>query len=360
VAAKLLLENRCEHEILFFFVYEGRPPFSRGSAVFFFVCLPCAQATSWVATSQGVIGLWHGDGNGDDAVGSNDAALFNGVKFADGVIGLGFKCDGTDEKIIVSNTPVLNFAAGHDFSIEAWIKPSATPGNFQGISTVISKRVAPDTITQLGYELYLRDGVLCFQLADKLEPYSWHNFESTGPDLQDGKFHHVAVTVNRLSTTGGELYVDGKVVLTFDPTVCPGDLSNPGPLRIGNHPMNGLPCFFNGIIDEVSIYNRVLSAAEILAVASSGNGSKTILSLPSAVNQAAWPQIGSMTRQASGNMQMEFKGTAGTAYAVEASTNLVNWEKIGEATRQPDGTFQFEDTDSGKFSSRFYRVASQK
>jgi hypothetical protein len=326
----------------------------------FFACLPCVQATGWVATAQGVIGLWHGDGNGDDAVGGNNATLFNGVKFADGVIGLGFKCDGTDEKIIVSNTPVLNFAAKQDFSIEAWIKPSASPGNFQGITTVISKRVAPDTITQLGYELYLRNGALSFQLADRLAPYSWHNFESAGPNLEDGRFHHVAVTVERLSPAGGKLYVDGKVVLTFDPTVCPGDLSNDGPLRIGNHPVDGLPCYFKGIIDEVSLYNRALSPAEILAAVNSGAGTQTLVAQASAANPTPQPRIGSLTRQASGNIRMEFAGATGTTYAVEASTDLLHWEIIGQATQQPDGSFQFEDANSGKFSSRFYRIVAQK
>lgn len=328
-----------------------------GALFFSFAFIGDAKASGWVATSDGVIGLWHADGNGNDAAGGNSAALFGGVTFAKGVIGLGFKCNGTDNKIEVPDTPVLNFAANKDFSIEAWIKPSAGYDNFQGIMTVVSKRVAPDTITQLGYELYLRDGRLSFQLADKLEPYSWHNFESAGPDLRDGQFHHVAVTVNRLSSTGGTLYVDGKAVMTFDPTACPGDLSNAGPLRIGNHPVNGLPCFFNGIIDEVSIYNRVLSASEIQA-GSAPTENKTDLSLPSQVNPTSRPQIRSMTRQVGGNMQLQFSGAAGATYTVEASTDLVHWEKIGEATQQTDGTFEFEDNDSGRFSSRFYRIVS--
>ena len=325
----------------------------------FLLFLPCAQATSWVATDQGVIGLWHGDGNGDDAVGGNNAALFNGVKFADGVIGLGFKCDGGDGRIIVSNTPVLNFAVGHDFSIEAWIKPLAAPGNFHGVMTVVSKRVSPNTVTALGYELYLHDGALSFQLADKLIPFNWYNFEPAGPDLRDGKFHHVAVTVERLSTTGGKLYVDGKVVSTFDPTICPGDLSNNGPLRIGNHPTDGLPAGFNGIIDEVSIYNRALSPAEILTMSSSGAGVKTVMSLPAAAIQPTRIQIGALTRQTDGNMRMVFNGVPDTTYLVEASTDLVNWEKIGNATQLPDGTYQFVDVGSGKYTSRFYRIASQ-
>jgi hypothetical protein len=323
--------------------------------ILFSAAIPGAQAASWVATSDGVIGLWHADGNGNDAVGGNNAALFGGVTFAEGVVGLGFKCNGRDDKIVVPDTPVLNFAAKQDFSIEAWIKPSASPGNYKDIMTVVSKRLAPDTITQLGYELYLQEGKLCFQLADKLEPYSWHNFESTGPDLRDGKFHHVAVTVSRRSATGGILYVDGEPVLTFDPTVCPGNLSNPGPLRIGSHPVDGLPCFFNGMIDEVSIYNRTLSASEIQAGSEVHTESKAVLSLAA---QTSSPRVQSMIRQAGGNALIEFSGS-GAAYVIEASTNLVDWEKIGPATRQADGTFTFTDGDSGKFSTRFYRIVPQ-
>ncbi len=311
------------------------------------------DSSSWVATADGVVGLWHGEGNGNDAVNSHNATLFGGVAFDKAVIGLGFKCNGVDSHILVPDTPVLNFAAKQDFSIEAWIKPSASPGNFKDIMSIVSKRVAPDTITQLGYELYLQEGHLCFQLADELKAYSWHNFESTGPDLRDGKFHHVAVTVNRGSTTGGKLYVDGNVVLTFDPTVCPGDLSNAGPLRIGSHPVQGLPCYFNGMIDEVSLYNRPLSATEIHAASRTPDAQNAVLALPAQIHT---PQVRSLARQAGGNMRMQFVGTAGTSYAVEASTNLVDWEKIGPAIPQPDGTFTFVDNDSSKFSSRFYRI----
>jgi hypothetical protein len=82
--------------------------------------------------------------------------------------------------------------------------------------------------------------------------------------------------------------------------------------------------------------------------------------LTSAPNPLPQPRIGSMTRQASGNMRMGFAGVTGTLYAVEASTDLLHCEMIGQTTEQPDGTFQFEDVSSGKFSSRFYRIVVQQ
>jgi len=222
---------------------------------------------------SGLVAWWQGEGNGNDTAGTNNASVTAGVNYAPAEVGQGFSLNGQPNWILAPDAPQLNFSSNQDFSIEVWIQPLPNPGNWQDIMTVVGKRVAPDTITQLGYEISLQSGVVYFQMADVLAPYSWNNF-SGGPDLRDGKFHHVAVTVQRNSATGGQIYIDGQVVTTFDPTMCPGDLTNPGPLRIGNHPVPGLPCFYNGLIDEVSLYNRALTAGEITGVYNAGHAGK--------------------------------------------------------------------------------------
>src|SRR5207253_9197940 len=87
-----------------------------------------------------------------------------------------------------------------------------------------------------------------------------------GPNLADGIFHHVAVTVKRNSTTGGKLFVDGAVVLTFDATVRPNTLTNTAELRIGGHSINYPQFSFNGLTDEVEIFKRALSESEIQGI----------------------------------------------------------------------------------------------
>src|ERR1043165_1643059 len=76
--------------------------------------------------------------------------------------------------------------------------------------------------TATGYALYLVYGQLGCQISAN---GVYHNFQPSGPDLRDGRFHHVAVSVDRDSPTGGHLYVDGVSIYTFDPTVAQGDLS---------------------------------------------------------------------------------------------------------------------------------------
>jgi hypothetical protein len=96
---------------------------------------------------------------------------------------------------------------------------------------------------------------------------------SSLPDLRDGVSHHVAVTVDRDSARGGNLYVDGVVVLTFDPTNRPGSLANREPLFIGRHAATPSTSFI-GLIDEVEIFGRELTAGEVLSIFTAGAAGK--------------------------------------------------------------------------------------
>jgi hypothetical protein len=66
----------------------------------------------------------------------------------------------------------------------------------------------------------------------------------------------------------------------------------------------------------------------------------------------------SVTCVPGGNVRLSFAGTPGQASVVQASTNLIDWETIGVATDHGDGSFDFEDTDTWRFSCRFYRIVS--
>ncbi len=118
-----------------------------------------------------------------------------------------------------------------------------------------------------GYGLFLFNGQLGLQIADgtNVDGQTYSNFID-GPNVADGIFHHVAVTVTRNSATGGKLFVDGAVVSTFDPTARQNTLTNTAELRIGAH-LFSYPSFsFNGLIDEVEIFKRALSESEIQGI----------------------------------------------------------------------------------------------
>jgi len=213
---------------------------------------------------EGLVALWSGDDNGKDSIGKNDAIQTSGVTFAPGKFGLGFVFDGSPNQMMVPSAPELNFGAGQDFSIEAWIMPQQAPENFPANEmTIVYKRFAPNRYNYIGYAFYLADGGQLYFLMGDAPMKTGGLTVNAGPDLRDGKFHHVAVTIQRDLPDGGHLYVDGESMLTFDPTHQGGSLANNEPFHIGNQNTPGYVTPFKGMIDELSLHNRALSASEI-------------------------------------------------------------------------------------------------
>src|SRR5258706_7319331 len=199
--------------------------------------------------------------------------------------GSAWSFDGKCAAILVADAPALHFGAGQNFSVLARIQPQANNNSF-GVNSIVEKRQVSGVAAALGFSLHLEYGFLACQLAPT-PPTRWtfsdftspkrfkaawqrrkspgpvYRFISSAPLLTYGKTHLVALTVDRRSTTGGKLFVDGAVVTTFDPTKIPGNLSNTQPLIIGNHPDSSLQCGFKGVIQQVCLYKRALSPDEI-------------------------------------------------------------------------------------------------
>jgi hypothetical protein len=92
--------------------------------------------------------------------------------------------------------------------------------------------------------------------SDSIDGY--RGASGTAP-LTAGTWTHLAATVSDGSL---RLYVNGTLVKT---TALPGPLTiTDSPLRIGGNSY-WTKEYFAGLIDEVRVYNRALSTAEILA-----------------------------------------------------------------------------------------------
>ncbi len=217
-----------------------------------------------------------------------------------------FHFDESGNRVVVSDAPAFHFSTNQDFSVEAWIRaypvysrtaqwligwiggypklaqltPKAFAGwlskhsldNEFGVTPVVDKHLTTYTIESVGFQLYLDSGRLACQLsAAPMRQLTFQNFVSPGPNLQDGRRHHVALSVVRDGPNGGKLFVDGRLVYGFDPTRQNGDLSNVVPLRIGNHSNPGLRCRFKGEIGKVVLYRHAFSAQELATNFKSGH-----------------------------------------------------------------------------------------
>jgi hypothetical protein len=208
--------------------------------------------------------LWlSGDHHTLDLSGNgNDATLQGAAAYTVGQVDDAFLVSAHTDFLTVADDPSLNFAA--NFSIDAWVR--STNGS---TATIIDKRTG-STSNPIGYHFFISAANLGFQLGDGS---AFLNHVAPGPAVNDGNWHHVAVTVDRTSATGGRLYIDGAVVLTFDPTTRPGSILNASALRIGQRFLSG-PQPFSGAIDEVEFFDRAITAAEIQSIFDAGASGK--------------------------------------------------------------------------------------
>ena len=234
-----------------------------------------AQAVC-VPAPAGLVAWWPGDNNAilvpsqDITPSPDDATLNGGATTAAGEVAEAFSLNGTTAYVSAPDVPKINFGTG-DFSIDAWIQTS----NASTTQAIIDKRSGDNVSVFTGYHLFTFQGNLGVQLADGLGGgITATNFVSA-TNVANGAFHHVAVTVDRDSATGGNLYVDGASVLTFDPTGRQGSLTNTAELRFGRNCPNTLADnFFNGLIDEVELFNVALSLTDVQAIFNAGTAGK--------------------------------------------------------------------------------------
>jgi hypothetical protein len=108
--------------------------------------------------------------------------------------------------------------------------------------------------------------------------------------ITDGFEHQIVVTYDGTSTAAGLLiYVDGVVqsMTTVTATLASGSILNAGAFAIGAR--NGASLFLNGLVREAAAYNRVLTAAEVLATYGfTGGPPPNLMALASAADLRGW------------------------------------------------------------------------
>ncbi|WP_222427419.1 LamG domain-containing protein, partial [Hyella patelloides] len=188
-----------------------------------------------------------------DSAGTNDGNYINNPTPVNAVVDDGLSFDGVNDYVEVDDNDALDFGIG-DFSLSTWINTT----DVAGIDVILDKRVEQSGSVQ-GYVLYNLGGNLGFQLADGS---GFTNYISD-VSIADGDWHHVTVTVDRDNINGGEWYVDGELVDTFNPTGRQGSLSNSKPLRLGRRSDSSSPGYFNGSLDEVKLFDSALSSTDV-------------------------------------------------------------------------------------------------
>jgi hypothetical protein len=176
-----------------------------------------------------------------DLSSNNNTGAISGASWTTGGrFGSALAFNGIDARVTINDAPSLRLTTG--MTLEAWVNPSNVTSNWR------------DVIYKGNDNYYLE------ATSDNFgKPVGGGSFGRTygTATLAENTWTHLAVTYDSANV---RLYVNGAQVSSVPKTTAIATSANP--LEIGGDSVFGQ--FFQGLIDEVRVYNRALSPAEIV------------------------------------------------------------------------------------------------
>ena len=213
------------------------------------------QAPKYIGLTNGLVGYWSFDGKDmagntayDRSGQGNNGTLTSGPTRAIGKIGQGLSFDGVDDYVDAGDTASLSISGA--ITISAWIKLNGA---------VQSNRIASKSggVADRGYELTIEADYTFHLYLGGVSPAG--DFNTTGTTvLSANRWYHVVGVYN--PSVEGKVYLDGIVEATNTTSVPSSQLTPAVNFNIGRRTTGS---YFPGLIDDVRIYNRALSADEI-------------------------------------------------------------------------------------------------
>ena len=245
-----------------------------------------------------------GDNTANDSKGVNNGTLINGATYAAGKISNGFSLDGINDYVgFASNW--FRKSKTEPFTISSWVNSSVHYG------AIFSNGIDD------GHLLFIHNQYIYLQMGAGL--YGSIRVVSAS-QIPLNTFKHITITYNGNSTLSGfKIYIDGVSVGVNITQGEYGPLNNLASYdtpaiasipRIGARCDGALP--FAGVLDEVGIWNRVLTATEVTELYSAGSGKQYVAPVVSLIttglilnldasNALSYPGTGTVWTDLSGN-----------------------------------------------------------
>jgi len=232
----------------------------------------------------GTAAYWDLNDNMLDIIGGNDGAIGGGANFVEGQVGGALEFDGATSYVEVPHSAALALT---DFTLEAWVKSYGVAPNSAGAILTKGEGVVSGNLNymMLLYNFYgspyfspLNTSNATY-LACQFEDVTDANYYGIGlTPVSLNVFFHAACSFNT-ATGDMKVYINGveqSVMLSRQGTTIASlaglvPSTEPSDFYVGGgfssladtSGDDGVKNIFNGVIDEVGVYNRPLSSAEI-------------------------------------------------------------------------------------------------
>ena len=231
--------------------------------------------------ANGLVGYWPFEGNANDASGKGNHGTVNGATLTtdrNGVANNAYSFNGSNQKITVNDNDVLSFPSGI-FSLSAWVNVNSPVVVCNilckyGITSNFEYNIGMNS-SSIGGQAWSLSGNGNSGASTSVTPYinNWHYF-----------------TYVSNSGNGTKLYVDGVQITTGTFNTSSPMGNGTGSLYFGMGGGWNQQYYFKGLIDDIAMYNRVLTQQEITALYTGGNQStlsstKVFVDAPASVKQ---------------------------------------------------------------------------
>jgi len=233
-------------------------PTAGTTEIFMYYGNPSAQAVSnatntFVRVINGnspVKGSWHLDeGSGttayDRSGNGNNGTLYNSPTWVDGKFGKALSFDGSNDYV---QTPIISNTLT-DFTMEAWVKASSVPGDRR----IVMGSGWNYNDWYIGINLSSNTGAPARKWLFWVANNSQIAYVAAPDEIVAGEWYYMVATYQG---TTGKFYINGNYIGSFTFT----RTTDSNPFQIGRSYSGE---YFNGLVDEVRVYNRALTSAEV-------------------------------------------------------------------------------------------------
>jgi pimeloyl-ACP methyl ester carboxylesterase len=208
--------------------------------------------------NTGLVAYYPFNGNANDASGNGNNGIVNGATLTADRFGnpnSAYSFNGSSDYIRVPNSNSLQLT--NDFTLTAWINCQSFAGVTQDILT---KHMAGPNFDGTWIFQLFQTGAIEFEATPS---FYYYTYSDTSPSI--GNWHQVTFTYSKASSDWN-IYIDGALnnsgIQTYDIEITTNDWFM-GVQITGLHNTQRFENFFNGCIDDIRIYNRVLCGSEV-------------------------------------------------------------------------------------------------
>lgn len=232
-----------------------------------------ASGGAWAGLSDGLVGYWDFDGNANDKSGNGNNGVVNGATLTADRLGKAnsaYLFDGTKGSIVVPSSPLLNPV--NQLTIAFWFKKNGITGSY---SPIIFKGGDKQigTWNNREYSVWLNSQSQ-FHVTSAGGGGEEHYLVSSA--LAQTGWIHFVTTVDRQNHVM-KTYINGVLDTQQTDSYSTFNKNNYDLVFGGTGEQGYGFSYFNGVLDDVRIYNRALSSVEIqqLATDQTGNACDT-------------------------------------------------------------------------------------